>query len=219
MCFIYREERLKNWDVFREDPQDGGSEEHNESFYNSCYKFFKVISILGIFILVSGATFISKGTLLYAAANARQNIPMSCVNYTSANVTLNLNLTKCVVLPVSAPVVPTTDPNISSVSTSFSCLLPDDVDFWVVDTTLPVTVTCTSVSVRWLWTLLLIMCTPYFFVFIRCMWLVCFKSKVTPTMDILLVVSILWWVISWWNNSIDNDNDNDNILLGHRHTN
>lgn len=48
---------------------------------------------------------------------------------------------------------------------------------------------CQSVAVRWLWCLLLIMVTPYLFVFLRSAWNCCFKTKKNPSLDVFFLVS------------------------------
>ncbi|KAK3589761.1 hypothetical protein CHS0354_021089 [Potamilus streckersoni] len=45
-----------------------------------------------------------------------------------------------------------------------------------------------EVVVRWLWALLMVVCTPYLFTFIKCFWRMCFKKTRNPTVKVLLPV-------------------------------
>lgn len=71
-----------------------------------------------------------------------------------------------------------------------------------IDDTLPnrpqfdvpfVTSTCDALAVRWVWCIVFIMITVQIFIFLRCFWYICFKSKMSPTKGLLIFVSTWWW--------------------------
>merc|ERR550532_275933 len=50
---------------------------------------------------------------------------------------------------------------------------------------------CDVMIVQWVWCLLLIICTPYMFTFLRCLWNVCFKTKKGPSGRVLGIAVII----------------------------
>ena len=188
----YRATRLEAWDVFRDIPEDP-SQGRNDEFYLFWNKGFKIITTVIVFIFILGCALISKATLLFVTAQIRQNITLVCNTYTSSNASLGgFNNTQCVVLP----------DNYDSGTPNGTITLPELADALgtclasesIVDAT-ETTVTssyrtyCNSVTVRWLWCLLLMMVTPYFFVFLRSAWNCCFKTKKNPSLDVFFLVS------------------------------
>lgn len=45
-------------------------------------------------------------------------------------------------------------------------------------------------TVRWIWAMYICQCAPYFVMFIRCVWKICFKSKDNPSVNTVIVVSV-----------------------------
>ena len=191
--------RLEAWDVFRDIPEDP-SLGRNDEFYGFWTKAFKIITIIVIFIFVLGCAILSKGTLLFVTSQIRQNITLLCNDYTSNDPTLGgSNNTQCVVLPdnfyssysLNNTNITGTDVS-SALAQSLTCLASDSVvDDALTSVASSRRTMCSSVVVRWLWCLLLIMVTPYFFVFVRSAWNCCFKTKKNPTLDAFLLVSII----------------------------
>ncbi len=94
-------------------------------------------------------------------------------NFTSTTPTPpDVHLHSCIVIH------PKVDPEYDN-----QCLRHSDKD--LVRTTF-----CDSEIIRWTWSMLLIICTPYLFVFLRSFWLVCFKSKKSPDADVFVAVSV-----------------------------
>lgn len=54
---------------------------------------------------------------------------------------------------------------------------------------------CDTVAMQWVWCLCLIMVTPYVFAFLRCLWIVLFRTKKWPSVQVILFVSILLFAI------------------------
>ena len=50
---------------------------------------------------------------------------------------------------------------------------------------------CNSIAIRWIWCLTLIIMTPELFVFLRCLWSICFKVEARPKARSLFTVSLL----------------------------
>ena len=192
-----RSVRLEAWDVFRDIPEDP-SQGRNDQLYGFWMKVFKVITIIVTFVFVLGCALISKGTLLFVTSQIRQNITLLCNSYTSDDPTLGgTNNTQCVLLPDGFySHFNQNNTNISGIDVSsaltqsLTCLASDSIVDDVFTTVVSSRRTmCSSVTVRWLWCLLLIMVTPYFFVFLRSAWNCCFKTKKNPTLDAFFLVS------------------------------
>ena len=174
--------------MFRDIPADPSQGRHDE-FYNFWNKGFKIITIVIIFIFILGCALISKATLLFVTSQIRQNITLVCNTYTSNKATVGgFNNTQCVVLPDNY----NSNPNVTlpELADFLACLALDSiVDATETIVTSSFNTYCNSVTVRWLWCLLLMMVTPYFFVFLRSAWNCCFKTKKNPSLDVFFLVS------------------------------
>ncbi len=185
--------------MFRDIPEDP-AQGRNEEFYAFWSKVFKVICIVVIFILVLFCAVITKGTLLFVTSQIRQNISLLCTTHTYG--VPSEDNTQCVVVPVNfwqdsgnttttstTTTVTTTKATTEHPVAVVSCLASSSNLANPLVVTSSFNYMCQSVTVRWLWCLLLIMVTPYFFVFARSAWYCCFKTKDNPSLGVFLVVS------------------------------
>ena len=51
-------------------------------------------------------------------------------------------------------------------------------------------IACNSIAIRWIWCLTLIIMTPELFVFLRCLWSICFKVEARPKARSLFTVRV-----------------------------
>ena len=140
--------------------------------------------IAGITICIFLGTILSKMTVLLASGNIlRSNNTLYCIQYQFtyliSNGTENVTefYAKCITLPHNYNVTENSD----------SCLNPDSVTDEIYQTGQEYSV-CDAVSIRWIWSLVLILITPEFFVLCRNMWTACFKSEDTPSWSLFFKV-------------------------------
>ena len=178
MC-AFREDRSKHWDVFREMPHETGHESR-ELCFAYARQIFKMIAYVFLLLAVLGLAAISKGTLLIVSSNLRHSndFKLECVDYQENDD----KFSKCVELPLNFKPQP--------VGEIRPCLGADNFTGNLTRVSQPYTKPmCDVMIVQWVWCLILILCTPYMFTFIRCLWRVCFKHKKTPTARVLGIVS------------------------------
>ena len=167
--------------------------------YDVARQIFKISTYIVVFVFVLGLAIISKGSLLLATSKLRPHPKLSdhdlaCSDYkewynesVSRNVTNPIlesgyaNFTYCVALPRQY--------NISNVHT-LTCLLPANIsgnvsryntnlpDFYLADE-------CVVMRIYWAWSILLMICSPYVFVFCRNIWIIIFRSKKSPDWKVL----------------------------------
>lgn len=172
----------------------------------ACYELtkrvLKLFCIIIVFLLLLASTLVSKGTLLYATSNIYADntkyvksghlptpsltehfqFPLMCLDYKivynrSSNIITNH--TNCVAV------------NNMSHAVQYGCLVPNNRTGQVQITRGPYnSEICHYVPVLWAWCLTLIMCTPYVFTLLKCLWSMAFKMKKTPTLDVVVFVSM-----------------------------
>ena len=128
-----------------------------------------------LFVIVLAGAIVSQGTVLYAVSNMHHNKTVSCYLYFRATKGSD---------------------NITRTDYKYDCSLKTEVDKRCMKppegytpTTLPFdTQVCPSVKTQWVWCAFLMIVTPYFFVFLRCLWYICFRRKRNPTCGPLLAV-------------------------------
>ena len=139
---------------------------------------FKLVMIIGTFLVILGGLILSKMTVLLAATNTRYNMSIYCKAYQTTSDTSTSVYRQCL-----------TTPYYYDVSGDESCLQPLDNS---TDTPIG-SVTeyriCESIAVRWIWCLTLILITPEFFVFLRSLYRICFKNETSPSCLMLFIVS------------------------------
>ena len=159
-------------------------------------RLFKVITIIVVFLLILCSTIINKGTLLLVTSHMTKDVTLRCTLYSINNAKSSSNVTSgssssplhvCLRKPIVH--------NLHPVNFDESCLtLNDDSGRYTYNRTIEEP-TCPAAAIRWVWGVVFIICTPFVFVFIRCLGLVCFKKKRTPTKDVVFVVSTYIWFL------------------------
>ena len=141
--------------------------------------------IVGITVCIFFGTILSKMTVLLAAGNIlRSNNTLYCIQYQFtyliSNGTENVTefYAKCITPPDNYTVTENSD----------SCLNPDSVTDEIYQTGQEYSV-CDAVSIRWIWSLVLILITPEFFVFCRNVWTTFFKREDRPSCCLFFKVS------------------------------
>ena len=164
-----------------------------------------------LFCLVLTSGIVSTGTLLFATSNiivdhpesdgsvmeyyswTTEQFPLICVDYkrilNESNPDIYTNYTNCVAIPRPY----TFDPE-SIYNESLECIWSSNASGNVFIKQKQgklhyETEMCDYVSVQWVWCLYCIIVTSYFFTFLRCLWYMAFKTKKTPTLKTLAIVS------------------------------
>jgi hypothetical protein len=151
-------------------------------FYWCLQICFKILTYIFLFAFVIGGTVISQGTLLYATSNINSNRSITCFRYQRAeigsdNITRTERIYDCMLF-VESQVY---DRCIKQPE-GYAHLYPPFLK----------TELCDTVKTQWVWCAFLIIVTPYFFVFLRCLWYICFRRKRNPECGALLAVSSIF---------------------------
>ena len=77
----------------------------------------------------------------------------------------------------------------SMVNRSLTCLGP--LHIRAIHTASYTADVCPVVRIYWAWSILLMICTPYIFVFLKCLWRILFKTKKNPDIKTLLLALII----------------------------
>ena len=178
MILVFREERIKEWNVFREVPIEDGHEA-SEVLFAAFRKIFKVITYTVLFLLILGLIILNKASLLLVTSQVRQgaDFPLECQKYQEyVNGELR-TFDECVLLPVNYSLdfdrgcLNVTGGNVTRLGELYKGEM------------------CPVMILQWIWALVLIQCTPYVLVFLRNLYIVCFKCKKAPTVDAMVFVS------------------------------
>jgi len=94
-----------------------------------------------------------------------------------------VDFTKCVAIPLDYS-------HLSDSGDGFSCLSTDNYTGNVTWRDTYYADQCFVSRNYWAWSLLLMICVPHFFVFLRCLWRVFFKNKKSPTWQAMLFVVV-----------------------------
>ena len=157
-------------------PQTSHKDEQKTS-KNTCQKLLKILIIICIFLMVFGGSMLSKGTILLITSNMRKDIPMECSSWKlvpSIGEATNMNKTQCVLIGVYNHTVNATRP----------CA-------WLQNGTKFKSTVCHTLTVRWVWAGILVICTPYMFVFLKSFLNLIVKRKAWPSPFPFLLVSII----------------------------
>ena len=147
-------------------------------------QILKGIMIVGIILCIFLGTILSKMTVLLATGNIlRKNNTLYCIQYQYTY--LISNGTENVTEYYAKCITPADNYTVSE--NSDSCLNPDSVTDEVYQTGQEYSV-CSAVSIRWIWSLILILITPEFFVLCRNIWIACFKKEDAPSWSLFFKV-------------------------------
>lgn len=179
--FFFREERIKEWDVFRQVPFESGHEA-SELIYALFRKIFKLITYVVLFLMILGLIIINKSSLLLVTSQIRSGaeFPLECQTYQEFINGELKTFDECVVLPFNS----SDDFDISCLNKSAGGTNVTRVGGIYKGEM------CQVMILQWVWALILIQCSPYVLVFLRNLYIVCFKKKKTPSVDTMIFVSI-----------------------------
>ena len=204
----FREERINAWNVFNTAPHIS-AQDATEICYTVFRQIFKVSTYIFIFVFVLGLVIISKGSLLVATSKLRphpdtnatsKHWDLACSDYKkqynnslSDNITFpryksgNTSFTLCVSLPRRYDVQQVDNLSCIAVDTSSHGV-------WRHNESLPTIYLadeCVVTRIYWAWSILLMICSPYVFVFCRCLWIVIFRNKMRPEWKVLGCVLVV----------------------------
>ena len=151
-------------------------EDERKTSNNTCQKFLKILTITFIFLMVFGGSVLSKGTILLITSNMRKDLPMDCStqkHVRSVGEDAQMNETQCVLIDVYNHTVNATRP----------CT-------WLQKGTKFKSAVCDTLTIRWIWAGILVICTPYMFVFLKSFLSFMVKRKTWPSLFPFLLVSI-----------------------------
>lgn len=176
---LSREERIKEWDVFRLTTWES-SHEAMEVIYALFRQLFKIVTYGVMFILCFCLTILNKASLLLVTSQVRHNSDLSleCKTCHESHDGEIQALQQCVALPYNY-----------SRDYDKSCLCTNPANGTTIPTETKSGQMCDVMILQWIWCLIFIQCTPYVFVFLRNIWIVSFRRKKAPTADTMLFVS------------------------------
>ena len=155
---------------------------------------FKLVMILGTFLVIFCGLILSKMTVLLAATNARLNMSVYCATYLINNESYKED--NHTIIKYTSYKQCLTTANNYELTNNEPCLQPRDSNSDVLIGSPSEFQLCESISIRWIWCLTLILITPEFFVFLRCLWTASFKNEDFPSKMMLLIVSTITNFIS-----------------------
>ena len=182
-----RKERSKSWNVFRIITSDN---EHagDDLCFEIVRKIFKVMTYVGVFILILCCTLINKSTLLFITSNMRNDLWVHCRKFVYFEAKKQGNDTiyepktayRCLSMNNNETIGGGENDKCLQYGRNMTEIDPNQTYQMKI---------CEAITVRWIWAGILLVCAPYIFVFFRSMWKVCFKRKKSPTFAALLLVS------------------------------
>ncbi|CAH1803046.1 unnamed protein product [Owenia fusiformis] len=182
------------WDAFRLMPVSDADDD--QQCLESMKKAAKIISYIFVFIMVLGTTFLSKFTLVVLAANSRFGIKLDCSNTSLHECHVALDDTSVGskrFLLINKQVIEATMPTSIPSNTTSNDTTPMATDVVYTESNLVSGVVrqCDTMTMYWVWGLVMTVCIPYILVLWRSLWRMCFKTKQGPSAITFVVVMLV----------------------------